>query len=287
MTVHLQGFGWTGSYLAWRLESEGIPFTWEDSDEAICAWKASTGSVYPCGEEEEQRAYEYWRQWKAPEQVRHAVCEAPYWYTSKGAPHAGKWDPVVDLGFIRRHPLPSLHVNVQQFVRATRREFRDRRRMMAAPGATVLVSHGFGDRLSSYVWGWSRRVRLDYDTRVFGDRACFYCRDGRYVLAYAYPVPGEPGLWYAGSSMISQKSAHSLDMESKYATWASQFERLMQGTVQVTSVGALTEGWRPKPVKGDERLVSQVGTSLAIRPMGASGVRMAPALAEAVLRRLK
>lgn len=296
--VHLEGLGFTGSFLAWRLYEAGVPFTWEDLDSRVTAWRASTGSVYPSGEAEDVEPYEWWARACAepdrlPSPVRGLVAPAPYWYTSKGAPHAGRQAPVVDLGFARLHAQPSYHVNVQAWVAATRKTFAGvrcavtpRREQARVPAGTQrVVSHGYGPRLDSVVWGWSRKVRLRYDLAVFRRGACFYAREGRYVLAYAYPVPGER-CWYAGSSMIHQPTAKELETEAKWHRWLQEFTRLTAGAVMVEPLAPVQQGWRPKPKRGDDAWVRRIGDELHVKPQGANGVRHAPTLARAVLAEL-
>lgn len=282
--VHLEGMGFLGSYLAWRLDQAGIPFTWEDRNSDITAWRASTGSVYPSGDPVEWACYMQWRAslLTAPDAVSLYLAAVPYWYTSKGAPHGGRWPAARDLGYIRQHGVWSIHVNVQSWVRATRRALAERR-VPAPPDAVRVIAHGFSARLAGYVWGWSRRVRLRYDTDTFGPRACFYCREGRFKLAYAYPVPGEPDTWYAGSSMIPQKAARPLEVDSKYQRWLEDFTRLTHGNVEVEPRADIVQGWRPKPAAGDDDLLRPVGGALVVRPMGASGVRLAPAVGDELL----
>ncbi|HEX4621410.1 MAG TPA: hypothetical protein VH208_07570 [Myxococcaceae bacterium] len=284
VAVHLEGLGFTGAYLAWRLYEAGVPFTWEDAEVAVTAWRASTGSVYPSGHPLDMRCYREWAQAEQPEPVRAAVAVAPYWYSSKSPPHGGPWRPRRDLGCLRLHELPSIHVNVQAYVEATRATFSGQRGP-APLGARLVVAHGFGLRLDSVVWGWSRKVLLRYDEEAFGQRACFYCREGRYGLVYAYPVPGE-GTWYAGSSMVHQAVAKELDAASRFQRWMQSFGRLTEGHIEVEVLAGIRQGWRPKPAKGDDAWVREEAGALHVKPQGASGVRHAPALARAVLEAL-
>ncbi len=293
MNVHLEGFGVLGSFIAWELERLQVPFTWHDNEEKVCAWRACTGAIFPTGEASDAQGMAGWRAWlaggatwAAQPPLRECLESATWWYSTKAPPHGAKGKPVADLGALRRLSEGSLHFNAQQFVPRSRAYFADRRRAERQPGLRV-VAHGFGERLDHVVWGWSRLVRLEGDARIFGDeRPALYCRLGRFVMAYAYPVPATP-YWYAGSSLIVQKAPRSLEMPKKYERWRRQFESLTGGLVQVVEESDFLMGWRPAAAKGDEQLaVLAPDGSVVVRPMWHNGVRLAPLIVAEVTRLL-
>ena len=63
--VHLEGFGVLGSLIGWELEQRGVPFTWHDTDEEVCAWRACTGAIFPTGEAADMQGQLDWRAWFA------------------------------------------------------------------------------------------------------------------------------------------------------------------------------------------------------------------------------
>ena len=283
MSVHLQGFGFLGTYIGIRLEKEGIPFTWSDTDAAVTAWRACTGAIYPSGHALDMECYDRWSG-RSPSDV---FAVADYWYSTKGAPHEGRWPARRDIGSMRLHALPSYHVNAQRWVEQARRRYAELRTERKPTSSTLVVAHGFGQRLDHVVWGWTRHVRLRFDRAVFGPSPAFYCREGRFTMAYAYPTPGESGVWYAGSSLIVQRTPKQLEIAPKYARWETTFKRLTAGLVEVEPVGQFMQGWRPAGRPEDERMVVRTAEGWAIRPLWHSGVRWAPAIADAVVQALR
>ena len=277
----------TGVYLAHALSAKDIPFTWSDLDAAVCAWKASTGCVYPSGNSMDQSAYHMWRL-GAPFQPE-LIAAAPFWYNTRNAPDGGKDAPAETKDDLHRHHLPSIHLNVQRFVEGGRKVYAANRWIgdwtNAPLDATRVVAHGFGARLHHYVWGWSRKVRLYYNPEHFGERACFYLKRGRFLTAYAYPVPGEDA-WYAGSAMVAQQQPHQNDAYRWYARWLEYFLSWSHHLVDVEPVEEPRQGWRPKPARGDDAWVRWIDGKLHVKPQGSNGVRHAPYVASAVVEEL-
>jgi hypothetical protein len=285
--IHVEGMGVVGSLLAWQLEARGVAWSWSDNESKVNAWSASTGSIFATGEASDMACMEVWDSWRrrAPwaKHLAHCVEEAAWWYSTKAAPHGSKLKHVSEFRGLRRGPKNSLHFNSQLFVPETRKLLASRRELAPPKGARVIVSHGFGSRLSHYVWGWARLVRIE-GLEQNSLRPCVYLRKGKFVMAYAYPVPNTP-YWYAGSSLISQQTPKDLTVLDKYARWKTNFEELSGGAVQVVEESEFLTGWRPVPLSDREPLLklSQDG-SVLVRPQGHSGVRKSPAIVSAVLR---
>jgi len=284
--VHLEGMGWQGAALATLLDRAGVPFTWHDIDAEHRAWPACTGIVYPGGDERTATCHEEWGVWASgglfPEGT---VTVRDYVYTTKAAPHASKVKPRADLGTCRVHGLPAFQVDVPTIVRGVRERHAGWRTDGPRTDAAVYVeAHGFTRRLGTWVWGWTVPVRIDVTDPGLDAAApapTFYGRKGRFVMAYAYAIPGRPGWYWAGSSLIGQKTPHALDVERHYTRWARQFADLFPG-LQVTAREAPLVGWRPRAATGDsERVETRVEDGrrvITVPPLWHSGVRWAPSV---------
>jgi hypothetical protein len=278
--IHLEGMGVIGCYLAHRLAADGIDFTWHDTDEPVTAWKACTGAIFPTGHTDDQLALIDWLGHATDERFAAHMEVAAYVFSQKTPPHKGKakWLPLA--GDVKLLSVPSLHLNAQAWVPWTREVFAAQRLDPSWPKAQAaqrVVTHGFGARLARVMWGWTVPVRIHTTADLGSRRPCIYFREGRFTMAYAYPIP-RTDMWYAGSSLISQRVAKSLTVAKKYERWHRDFIRL--GADYVTDVevaGPPIEGWRPVPAKGDDQLIKRTTTGeLAVRPLWHSGVRHAP-----------
>jgi hypothetical protein len=200
---------------------------------------------------------------------------ASYVYSSLHPPHGGRYG-FEDLGPVRVAHTSSLHLNAQSWVPEVRKRFLAQR-LDAAPhdAETVVVTHGFGARLARFMWGWTVPVRVSC-RQEWSQRQALYFRRGRFTMAYAYPIPGTD-MWYAGSSLISQRSPKSLAVEDKFVRWRHSFLELGGGHVLgVARAGTPTEGWRPVPAKGDDAWIECVNGRLTVKPCWHSGIRHAP-----------
>jgi hypothetical protein len=291
--IHLEGMGILGSLLAWRLARAKVRFTWHDTDEPICAWMASTGCIYPSGDPFDRANYKVWARWAVspPWDVDGCVEITGWWYCSKAPPHGAKDFADARVGSLTRGTSPSFHFNAQRFVVLTREKFAAGRRGDAPAAGRRVVTHGFGPRLHHWVWGWSRRVRLRISAAVmsheFHPRPSIYLRRGRFVMAYAYAVPGTEW-WYAGSSLIVQKGhPRHLEMPAKYERWKKNVLELSGGLVDVEAEGEFVEGWRPAAAPEDSALVRKVDGNLMLKPLWNSGIRHAPAVMDAAMEALQ
>lgn len=298
--VHLIGMGVLGSVCAWMLLQQKISFTWEDNDSPYVAWKASTGLIYPSGDELEFKQYKQWASWIEPEtfwsvpapwqgvqSVETALCKGSFWFSSKLPPHGGDYPILTKEGPLQLGALPSYHMNPQQFVQETRKYFQEQRRNEIPTGAVRVISHGF-QRKAYYVWGWSARVIVKFHPDVLQhstDRPSLYVRKGRFQLAYANPIPNEP-FHYAGSSMMVQKEPHTFEVEKKYRRWEALIRELSgEMVVGIDREGGVLQGWRPTEKQGDMR-VEQKNDVFYFPPMSGSGVRMAPYVCEQLVNAL-
>lgn len=287
--IHVEGMGILGGILAWNLHRRGIRFTWNDTEQEVCAWRASTGCIYPSGDAFDRWNYEAWKRWLlAPPWGEPSFIEKTgWWYCTKAAPHGAKDKPDARSGALQRGSAFSMHFNSQRFVATTRAAFHDRRVERAPATGQRIVAHGFGARRHHYVWGWNRKVKLGFAPGLLQherlDRPSLYFREGRFVMAYAYATPGEPW-WYAGSSLIVQKGeARHLEIPPKYERWKENFLRLGDGNVNVIVEGPITEGWRPAAAESDSALASTVDGAILLKPLWNSGIRHAPAVIGTVL----
>lgn len=291
--IHIEGMGVVGSVLAWELATRGVAFTWNDAELAICAWPACTGSVVPSGFLSDQVGYRFWEHWAAypPLETKTPIVEpADYWFSAQRAPSGAPSKPDRDIGALRRYPQPSYHVNAAELVWHTRRAFAAGRLAIAPAGATVVVAHGYSERLDRLVWGWSCLVDLGISSKLpmSARRPCLYVQRNRFQVAYAYPCPGTP-YWYAGSGHVIQhpKNARGINMTGKYAAWWGLLSERSGGmVVSARQVTQMVQGWRPAGRDTDVALVRRSGSRLLTRPCGSSGVRWAPAVAQAVCNTL-
>lgn len=292
--IHIEGMGLLGSLLALKLEERGTPFTWNDTDSPITAWKACTGMVYPAGDDRSMEGLRRWQTWLTEGWLPYMRAEpVRYVYTHKHPPHEGRYRAEFNFGDMRVAPTQpgAVSVNVPAIVNSTQVKFSNSFIAQVPRDHSVLVrAHGFTERLGSYMWGWSARVGLDVppDLRAACDglRPAFYSRKDRFQIVYAYPVPGERE-WWAGSSIISQKMPRHLDIAKHFARWSSAWAELWP-RVPVTSVGAQREGWRPRPLVelDDAHLVVRNGNVITFPPLWHSGVRWAPLVIDRALEML-
>ena len=291
MKIHIEGFGIQGCLLANFLELADIDFTWHDIDAPQTAWKASTGAIYPANSTkfgDDKACYDMRAHWIQQGLVEPLECTevCSWWFNHTSCePHGGKFGIGAqmsnDTGALRMGASPSFHFNAQQFVRASQYRFAERRRDVRdghADADFYVVSHGWGLRQGHVYWGWTRLVTLGHSPEFLGpnkERPAFYFRDGRFVMAYAYPKPNSP-YWYAGSSILKQKTAkaRSLEMPPKYEKWKANFERLSHGMVTVKGEREFIEGWRP--ACRDDAWVQRTGRHVEFRPCWNDGIRHFP-----------
>ncbi len=304
MRIHIEGMGILGSLVALTLAGKKIPFTWHDTNEKQVAWQASTGAIYPAGADGsvDKECYDAFAN-----MLGHSAyallakhCEFSWYvFNHKKPPHDGRYDfnPIGNYGLNIGDSL-SMHLNAQTFVPAVRERFKSKR-LRDRPTDTkgidfYIVAHGFpsaaSQRTSHYYWGWTRLVQLKYDKRLLpqqpNKRPCFYFRQGRFVMAYAYPVPGTPW-WYSGSSLIVQRERKSLDMPAKYERWKAFFEKLGGGYVKVAKEGEYLEGWRP--ARSDDKWVTSTGRTnkvISLPPLWNSGIRHSPKVIAQLIEQL-
>lgn len=277
MTVHLEGLGVVGCYLALRLFMDGEDFTWHDTDEPVTAWRACTGAIFPTGHADDLKALAVWRMHLDDDGFAPFLEEAAYVFCTQRPPHGGRYTYTPLTGNAKLAAESSLHLNAQTWVPWVREFFKTARRPSQPAGSQRVVTHGFGPRLARFMWGWTVPVRVRTVPLAGELRPAVYFRRGRFVMAYAYPIP-RTDLWYAGSSLISQHVPKNLEVMPKYRRWRDTFLELGEGfVVGVVPAGPPAVGWRPVPAEGDHDWISrEADGALAARPLWHSGVRHAP-----------
>lgn len=284
MNFHLVGMGVIGSVIAWRLQREGMEFTWNDENHPFTAWKACTGSVLPSKDALDQEGYEAWSGYlmNPPYGFPPVVEAGCYIYNHLNPPEGAKCKQT-NLGAFRMAAIASYHVNAQMFVQETRRIFSKQRQVVPSPGFCELVTHGSSHLLKHYVWGWHAlaNIKTPWDETI-SNRPCLYFRQNRFRLTYAFPKPGTP-YHYIGSDMIAQKNPHSLNVGRRLIAWQENFEKTAGPGFKVRiSTESIIEGWRPTP-HDQVSLLSQSEGKLFVRPLGHSGVRWSPSVARSVV----
>jgi len=280
--IHLQGMGWFGAATAFALARARVPFTWDDPDEMVCAWRACTGMVYPAGDARSEVNLRMWHAWYAERLFPEAtVTPVAYVYTHKAPPHQGRYRQH-DLGPFRLGQRLGVAVDAPAIVAAARERFEDQRTDRAPVDARVLRTHGFTERCTGYRWGWNRPVRLGLPPELIGKhRPALYSRRNRFQIVYAYVIPTRPGWWWAGSSLVAQRIPKPLDAEAHWAHWLEAWKALWP-TVPVRQYGDLVQGWRPVPARDDSGWLEHD----TVPPLWHSGVRWAPELVETIVRRV-
>jgi hypothetical protein len=180
-------------------------------------------------------------------------------------------------------------VNVPRFVGEVRQEVALMRAARPTGPHVLIRAHGFTERLHRWVWGWNRPVHLslapELTAKLYLQHPAIYCREGRYVMAYAYPIPGQPGTWWAGSSLIPQKRPHQLDVVKHSATWLERFTRLAPFAT-VDSWGDPVQGWRPQGRPDDTGYPTRENDVITFPPLWHSGVRWGPSTVHRALELL-
>lgn len=297
--VHLIGMGLVGSLIAdLVLDMHGVSFSWEDSDDPICAWRASTGGVFPSGEDVDWFPYQRWV--RSLEQAPGRTDLGPFavavrsrlgdfaersnfWHLSKHPPHGAARKRVGIRGVVQAtngaklylSTHDSYHFNVQGYVEDVRERFALRRWTGNPPkGAEVIVTHGFTELCDHVVWGWSAKVAAELPPWLQDERRpCLYLRRGR-VGDYMWPVPAADDNWYnVGSARVAQPlaGARSLDVWTKWLRWRDMLRR----TIPEVTVGdpmQLREGWRPV-ARAHLPWLTFLDHRLMVKPMGGSGIR--------------
>lgn len=286
--IHVEGMGWFGAITTLALERAGVPFTWSDIDTRFQAWRASTGIVYPAGDDRSQDNRQRWIRWVMDGWLPKDTAKlAHYVYSHKAPPHEGKYEQVPWWGYdhLNLAASPAVAVDVKAIVTEARSRFAEQRVPAGGIDRPTIVAHGH-DRAAGWVWGWSRKVALKLPHGT-NDMVAFYGKRHRFDLVYAYPVPDEPGWWWAGSALVNEKKPHVRTPTALSYEW----ERWMQGqrelfrVLEVVRVQPFEQGWRPKPIKGDAGLIkiSEVDgevPTIVFPALWHSGVRWAPGLVE-------
>lgn len=277
VTVHLEGMGWFGSFLARRLHDRDVAFTWHDTDDEVCAWQASTGCVYPAGDDLSTVNLDRWLD--LADGLMAPWSEVVPFLVQHKHPLDGRGFDA-DLGPLRRMTTRAVMVDVPTFVTATRADFAAVR-LDGPPGSTpdrYVVAHGFGRRLRRYSWGWN------VDAYVTGaEHATVYGKPHRFAIRYLHWQPTR-GLHLAGSTLVSQARPKRLDIGKHLTSYLSDVAG-WGPTVAVDAIGEAREGWRPVGGGHDdvEVAVSSDGRRLEVPSVPYSGVRWAPTITDPIV----
>ncbi len=303
--IHLTGMGVTGSLIALLLRRKRVEFTWSDLDGPFNAWRASTGGVFPSGraKSDGMEGYHFWRSaYDRRDLPRDILDAAPYLYNTKAPPHGAPAGGATPLGMLTLYAYPSLHFNPQRLVQYVRALEEKSRRDTRPTGSFDIVTHGFqgpsyGVEASTFQWGWSVKVKVEIRQAKALDKTTpgrlapsLYLRQGKFIMAYLYPVPGEPGAHYFGSHMIAQKQPKALEIPPKFEALRTRAFELSRGDLlKMKAIAEPVQGWRPIAGAGwDGRWIALDGSSrILCKPMGSSGFRYAPMLLGALAQRLK
>ncbi|MGH3610714.1 MAG: hypothetical protein ACRDRO_04060 [Pseudonocardiaceae bacterium] len=285
MRVHVQGMGLLGSLTAHRLEALGVPFTWDDTDHPYVAWKASTGLVYPAGDEFTMSNLAAWGRWAAGGWLPAGVVEqVSYVFAQASHPHGGRYTTSPAGGLTLAHA-PAYTVNVPALVSGARTRYADTRVPTTNTTGRLLVAHGHATA-TSFMWGWAAQVtlRLHPELAALPQRPALYGKKVR-QFTYAYPVAGEPGRWWAGSSLHRQSTPRPLDAGKHLARWLRDVPEVYRGAVTITSATEPVQGWRPRPRKDvPAPLPVLTGGRVVYPALWHSGLRWAPLVVEEALR---
>lgn len=266
-TVHLEGMGVMGALTAYQLQALGVSFTWHEREtyeqqqtisptDYFTAWHASTGAIFPTGNVADIRCKDIWEGEFREAYPEGIVQSAQWWFGAKKPPHEAPIQVVNEVGGLKMGSQGSLHVDAQRLVRQARQDFAASRISMSElsrdPGQAhrcdlYLISHGWQpQRLTHVYWGWTRRIKLKFNSEEISPNSAFYFRKDRFFIRYAYPIGGS-GWWYAGSTITRQKEAKHVPgrAEREYERWKKDFLELTNGMVEIVEEGAHIEGWRP------------------------------------------
>lgn len=289
--------GWFGAMTAFALAKDGIEFTWDDNDSAYQAWRASTGFVYPSGDERSERERATWHRWVIAgdgplgKEVEHFATLAKWCWAHRRPPHEGKhlFAELPGVPGLKVSAATGVAVNVQRVVETARRRFEAQRLDGVPGGKLVVVAHPNALTTAGSVWGWSRRVRLRFPLGVtdpfYRDRVALYGKVNRFALTYAYPIGADPGYWWAGSSLVNEKYSYTrspLQLQDAYDRYRADFAKLFPGVRVVGTDPDILQGWRPKPHKGDLGQLLYEPGRVYYPALWHSGVRWAPSLVEEV-----
>lgn len=282
--IHIEGMGWLGSLVALRMRQARKRFTWSDIDSPVCAWHASTGLVYPGGDARSLYEMALWTGWsRRNDLLSQAITPAAFVFAHKNPPHGGKYTMTEVFGTARRANAACFAMDVPTFVNSVRELIADYR-TDPERGSAVIRAHGYGTRLGNLVWGWSAPAFLEFPDTL-DKPVALYGKPHRYQTVYAVPRGDHHMI---GSSSIPQglhpRTEPDLIMRA-IGRWTDAFQTLFP-TIKITGIGVPTEGWRPKPVIGDDGRVRRErdGRTITLPPLYHSGVRWAPSILDETLR---
>lgn len=282
--IHIEGMGWFGAATALALERAGLSFTWSDADHWAQAWKASTGLVYPAGDDRSEANRHRWIRWVLEDSwVPNGTAKlCAYAFAHLKPPHEGRYETERWQG-LRMGASMAVCVNAAAIVHEARSRFADRRDQAPDPRARTIIAHS-GARRVGWVWGWSRKVSFTGYEHPAG--VALYGKRHRFDLTYAYPVPDEPGWWWAGSALVNERrprQREAVELQAQWVRW-DEARRVLFPQMVVNRTQPIQQGWRPKPATGDDGMLLVTRERLQFPALWHSGVRWAPELIEGAVR---
>jgi hypothetical protein len=287
--IHIEGMGLMGSLIACGLDNEGLDFTWHDIKAKVNAWEASTGCVFPTGDERERADHRTWvnliaNRYGVGEWVGEFAELAVWTYLSKNPPHEGAKAGVQAIERFGELTVSNMHtvqVNVPALVLATRHRFGTERKERHPTRSELIVSHGF-KRAVRYGWGWSAQVELllsdELEAACSGARPCLYLRKG-YLMYYAYPFPGTDR-YVVGTQNVSQKTPKERETDIPYHKWLDHLQATVGDHVAVKTLHTATmrQGWRPYGEDGVKDIVrtKREPRTYFVKPQSGNGLRHFP-----------
>lgn len=286
------GAGLVGCIIMRTLEAAGIEFTWWDPDfenqgEKYCAWKASTGCVYPSGVPLDYTNYMQFEESAGKLGLEYEKAE--YCFSQKSIPHKEKakhLEVVKEEAGLKFLNQPSYHVNVQKFVEETRKMCRRQYTTQPQPHALIVHSHGFHQvQETDYRWGWHAKAKVKTPNNR---RICFNLKEGRFIVGYLYPIANTDE-YYLGTHFMYQKEIRDVEMKDKHLKMLAHINSKISNFAEVTpDWDTLVSGWRPAfKDKTDDAAVVVKNNELFLRPQMANGLRHHVTFSQQVLNQIK
>lgn len=314
--IHVSGVGLLGSFVLHAAHRRGLRFTWDDTETIFNAWRASTGAVIPCEDEDQELYAQGYRKWrddatKRPE-LQQFLEPVETLYVMKNPPARvfRKWKPeVVGENRVWRETLPGWQFDADGFVKATREQFKDRR-SMASPASAIFSGRwircrGVQERMDTgpiTVWGWRVPVKIKpkqggqiWASGEIRPVIHFNDPDRPFERYYFHPRANDPETWWAGSEAVLQKTPAPMMARAAqgFKNYLETVEKRFGEHLEVFVLGGITEGWRAKPKRVHKALYGAAthcreaspGVFVAT-PLYKSGVQCGPLYADTILDRV-
>lgn len=267
--ICVEGMGVLGCVIAARLEQEGFEWCWCDNNDEFTAWKASTG----CVSLDDLSAYNAWKHLPGIEQFS---VLGRIWVNHKTPPWRNTaYD--MSVGGVSRTREELRFIDIPQFVLGVRELYKHMR--VESPTGLKVLAHS-RQTANGYWWGWSARAQIS----GFPAGEGLYTRTQRFFVDYAYPMPD--GSWKLGSTMTRQTIPKPLNVDNKINAWVRRVVGYFPD-LTLKEIDPILHGWRPLPASDISPQCRKLEDgSIQTPAMGADGVRLAPLVANSVIRML-